>query len=66
MYYAIINQLKGASKLVLILNIMLGLLNFSVLKDNRHVSFLVLGEGCQAVAVANDQLAAFNQFGDGQ
>jgi hypothetical protein len=62
----ILHQFKGASKMVLILNIMLGLLNFTILKDNRHVSFLVLGENCQAVAAATDQLAAFNKFGGGQ
>jgi len=59
----IISQLKGAGKMLLAFNIVLALFNFSVLKDNRHVSFLVLGENCQALAAATDQLAAINQFG---
>lgn len=57
-----INQLKGALKMMFIVNLLIAAMNIWILKDQRHVSFLVLGEGCQAVAAQNDQIAAFNQF----
>lgn len=57
-----INQLKGALKMFFMLNIAIAMLNVWILKDNRHVSFLVLGENCQAVAASNDQLNAISQW----
>lgn len=59
----IIQQFKGAGKLFFLLNVAIALLNLSVLKDNRHVSLLVLGENCQAVAAESSQLDAVRQFG---
>lgn len=57
-----INQLKGALKMFFMINILIAALNIWILKDNRHVNMLVLGEGCQAMAVEQQQLAAYNQF----
>lgn len=58
-----INQLKGALKMFFLINIAIAALNIWILKDNRHVNLLLLGENCQAVAASTDQLAAVSQFG---
>lgn len=57
-----LNQLKGALKMMFVINLLVAALNIWILKDNRHVNMLVLGENCQAMAVEGQQLAAFNQF----
>ena len=56
------NQIKGAMKLLFFFQILLAMLLVWIMKDERHISFLILGQHCQSMAVDSSQLDAFNQF----
>lgn len=57
-----INQLKGAMKLALIINIMIAALNIWVMKDNRHVSFYITDEKTEAVIMEKQALAVYGEM----
>jgi hypothetical protein len=61
-----INQLKGALKMLFVLILALGALEIWILKDNRHFSIAITDENCNLVPASNDQRDAFNQFPVGQ
>ncbi len=52
-----IQQLKGALKLALIINIMIAALNIWILKDQRHISFYITDPQSEAIIVDKQALA---------
>lgn len=57
-----INQLKGAMKLALIINIMIAALNIWVMKDNRHISFYITDASNEAVIMEKQALAVYEEM----
>lgn len=57
-----INQLKGAMKLALIINIMIAALNIWVMKDNRHISFYITDSATEAVIMEKQALAVYGEM----
>lgn len=61
-----INQLKGALKMLFILILALGALEIWILKDQRHFSIVVTAKDCSVEPISTSQRDAFNQFPVGQ
>ena len=60
------HQFKGAGKLFFILNLAIFCINLWVLKDQRHISFQVLGANCYAAAMTGEKVEAFETMVEGK
>ncbi len=54
-----IQQLKGALKLALLINIAIAALNIWILKDQRHISFYITDPQSEAIIVDKQALADY-------
>ena len=62
----IVQQSKGAGKLVLLIVLAIAALNIWIMKDNRHFSIVIVPDSYSVMAVSSDQRDAFNQFQVGE
>jgi hypothetical protein len=56
------DQIKGAAKLLFIIQLLLAVLLIWIIKDNRHVSFYITDETTEAVIMEKQALQAYGEM----